>query len=103
MHNVIIGAEINISIGKDVLIAEQVSIRDGNHGTQRGTPITRQKVDAEPITIQDDCWIARGCAILKGSRIGAGAVIGANSVVMNDIPAYAVAVGAPATVKKFRH
>jgi acetyltransferase-like isoleucine patch superfamily enzyme len=33
-----------------------------------------------------------------GVTIGAGAVIGANAVVLEDVPARAVAVGAPARV-----
>jgi acetyltransferase-like isoleucine patch superfamily enzyme len=38
--------------------------------------------------------------ILKGVTIGEGAVVGARSVVTNDVPAYAVAVGSPARVVK---
>jgi acetyltransferase-like isoleucine patch superfamily enzyme len=33
-----------------------------------------------------------------GLRIGRGAVVGANSVVLDDVPDFAVAVGAPARV-----
>lgn len=35
-------------------------------------------------------------------KIGNGAVIGANAVVIKDIPEYAIAVGSPAKVVKFR-
>ena len=35
-------------------------------------------------------------------RIGNGAVIGAGAVVTHDIPSYAVAVGSPAKVIKYR-
>ena len=40
--------------------------------------------------------------VLKGVEIGNGAVIGAGSVVAEDIPAYAVAVGVPAKVIRYR-
>lgn len=55
-----------------------------------------------PISIGEDVWIGRGVFVGKGVSIGQGAVIGANSVVVKDIPPYAVAVGAPARVIKYR-
>ena len=39
---------------------------------------------------------------MDGIRIGDGAVIGAGAVVTKDIPPYAVAVGVPAKVKRYR-
>lgn len=54
------------------------------------------------ITIGNDVWIGAQCVILGGVKIGDGAVIGANSVVSNDIPPYAIAVGTPAKVVKYR-
>jgi len=44
----------------------------------------------------------RGCSILKRVKIGNGVVIGANSVVVRDIPDYAVVAGVPAKVIKYR-
>ena len=52
--------------------------------------------------IGNDVWIGVGAIILRGVTIGNGAVIGANSVVTKDIPPYAVAVGSPARVVKYR-
>ena len=41
-------------------------------------------------------------AVLPGSKIGDGCIIGAHSVVKGEIPAYTVAVGAPAKpVKRY--
>ena len=54
------------------------------------------------IIIGNDVWIGSDVKILGGVRIGSGAVIGANSVVAKDIPPYAVAVGNPARVIKYR-
>ena len=39
---------------------------------------------------------------MRGVTIGDGAVIGANSLVNCDIPPYAIAVGSPAKIIKFR-
>ena len=51
-----------------------------------------------PVRICRDAWIGYGTQILKGVTIGEGAVIGANSVVISNIPAYALAMGNPAEV-----
>lgn len=53
-------------------------------------------------TIGNDVFIGANVTILDGVTIGDGAVIGAGAVVTNDIPPYAVAVGVPAEVKKYR-
>jgi acetyltransferase-like isoleucine patch superfamily enzyme len=55
-----------------------------------------------PTAIEHDVWIGAGVHVLAGSTIGTGAIVGAGSVVTNDIPPYAVAVGAPAAVVRYR-
>lgn len=57
---------------------------------------------AQPLEIGNDVWIGANVTIKRGVKIANGAVIGANSVVTKDIPAYAIAVGCPAKVIKFR-
>lgn len=54
------------------------------------------------ITIGNDVFIGMNVSILDGVNIGDGAVIGAGSVVSKDIPPYAVAVGCPIQIIKFR-
>lgn len=60
------------------------------------------EVEAADVWIGSDVWIGTHVTILSGVTIGHGAVIGANAVVVNDIPPYAVAVGVPARVKRYR-
>jgi acetyltransferase-like isoleucine patch superfamily enzyme len=55
-----------------------------------------------PVTIGNDVWIGSGAVIMRGVLVGDGAVIGANSVVTNDVPPYAIVVGSPARVIKYR-
>lgn len=52
--------------------------------------------------IGSDCWIGDNSVLLAGIHIGNGAVIGAGSVVTKDIPPFAIAVGNPAVVIRFR-
>lgn len=53
--------------------------------------------------IGNDVWIGRNAIIIGGVNIGNGAVIGAGAIVTHDIPDYAVAVGVPARVIKYRY
>ena len=53
--------------------------------------------------IGNDVWIGSEVVILaKCHHIGNGAVVGAGSIVTCDIPAYAIVVGNPAKVIKYR-
>jgi acetyltransferase-like isoleucine patch superfamily enzyme len=58
--------------------------------------------ERKEITIGNDVFIGMNVTILDGIKIGDGAVIGAGAVVSKDIPPYAVAVGNPVKVVKFR-
>lgn len=62
-----------------------------------GIPATKGDV-----VIGNDVWIGNNATVLSGVTIGDGAVIGAHAVVAKDVPPYAVAVGNPARVVKYR-
>lgn len=61
-----------------------------------------EEVHNNTVTIGNDVWIGRGAIILSGVTIGDGAVIGAGAVVSKDIPPYAVAVGSPIRIIRYR-
>ena len=52
--------------------------------------------------IGNDVFVGANVTVIDGMNIGDGAVIGAGAVVVNDIPPYAIAVGVPAKVVKYR-
>lgn len=54
------------------------------------------------IVIGNDVWIGADVTIMSGVTIGDGAVIGTCAVVAKNIPAYAIAVGNPARVVRYR-
>lgn len=91
-----------ITIGNDVLIGPKTLIWGKDKEIRRGELIRKQPDIKSPITIGNDVWIGANATILKGVYIGDGAVIGAGSVVTKNIPEYAIAVGNPAKVIKFR-
>lgn len=65
-------------------------------------PKLRTRDNKFQIIIGHDVWIGHDAKIFGGVKIGTGAIIGSNSVVAKDIPPYAVAVGNPAKVVKYR-
>lgn len=67
-----------------------------------GGQINEQGWIAKPVIICDDVWVGANSVILPGITIGKGAVVGAGSVVTKDVPAYAIVMGNPAKIKKYR-
>lgn len=59
-------------------------------------------IQKETIRVGNDVWIGNGANILNNVIIGSGAVVGAMAVVTKDVPPYAIVVGNPARIKKFR-
>ena len=58
--------------------------------------------ESKQTVIGNDVFIGANVTVLDGVRISDGAVIGAGAVVVDDIPPYAIAVGVPAKVVKYR-
>lgn len=101
-QHTIITAKTEMQIGAYTLIGPYVQITDNNHTTKRNNLIKFQRSTIKPVKIGADVWIGSGAKILAGVTIGNGAVIGANAVVTHNIPDFAVAVGCPARVTKYR-
>ena len=65
--------------------------------------VTTTKVEeSKHTTIGNDVFIGANVTVLDGVTIGDGAVIGAGAVVSKDIPPYAIAVGCPIRIIKYR-
>lgn len=98
-YNNHITAVRDVVIGNDVLTANNVYISDNVHGYEDVTvPVMNQPVRfKKAVAIGDGSWIGENVCII-GASVGRNAVIGANAVVLQDIPDYCVAVGAPARV-----
>lgn len=76
------------------------------YSTKKQSGITLSKedkiVEQKPITIGNDVYVGANVTILDGVTIGDGAMIGAGAVVSKDIPPYAIAVGCPIKIVKYR-
>ncbi|MFN3492397.1 MAG: acyltransferase, partial [Anaerolineales bacterium] len=91
-----------ITIGSDCVFAGFVYVNSSEHHSRKGQLIRQQGYYGSPVKIGNDVWLGGHVTVTQGVTIGEGAVIGANAVVTKDIPPYAVAVGSPAKVIKYR-
>ena len=108
--------EEKLIIGNYVSIASNVEfILSGNHQittftsfplksilTNKVSPIN-DAMSKGAITIEDEVWIGANVVILSGVKVGRGAVIAAGSVVVKDIPDFAIVGGNPAKIIRFKH
>jgi chloramphenicol O-acetyltransferase type B len=95
------------SIGNDVILGQERSGHPldwvSTHPFQHERPERHYQHIAPPTEIGNDVWIGREAIVMEGVRVGSGAVIGARAVVTGDVPPYAVVVGMPARVIRYRH
>lgn len=108
----------NTQIGKFCSIGPDFRCGQGLHPTsgistspmfystarQNGTTLCTKDMyeESRQTHIGNDVFIGAGVIVLDGVSIGDGAVVGAGAVVVHDVPPYAVAVGVPAKVVKYR-
>ena len=94
----------DVTLEDDVLLASGVSIANGTnqHGIERlDIPIREQPGEFPHLTIGEDTWIGERAIVL--ANVGRHCVVGAGSLVLDDLPDYAIAVGVPARIVKFRN
>lgn len=89
--------DYKIDIGKNVLIAPNVTISTTNHPMHYKAR-AHGEMYCKRVVIEDHVWIGSNVVIGAGVTIGMGAVIGAGSVVTRDIPSMCFAAGVPCKV-----
>lgn len=96
----------NFCCGMGVHPTKGVSTSPMFYSTARQNGTTFCEVDkveeSKRTMIGNDVFIGANVTVLDGVHIADGAVVGAGAVVVNDIPSYAIAVGVPAKVVKYR-
>ena len=90
-------------IGNNFHSGEGVIIFTNVHNFNKGKTIPYDsKYIPKDVIIEDNVWVGMNVIIMAGVHIGEGAIIQAGSVVVSDIPKYAIAGGHPAKVFKTR-
>jgi acetyltransferase-like isoleucine patch superfamily enzyme len=96
-RNCMIVSACSITIGNNVLIADNVSIYDHDHiVVDPNRPYGQQGYTKAPVIIEDNVWIGSHSVILKGVTLGKGSVIAAGSVVIKSVPSRELWGGSPA-------
>ncbi len=110
---------IDSNIGKFVNIASYVRLNPGQHPMHWASQhhmLYRRNIFGfgaddlsffdwrreKKVRIGHDVWIGHNVTVMGGVTIGNGAVIGTGTIVTKNIPPYAIAVGNPAKVIKYR-
>lgn len=91
-----------IRIGAYAFFGHEVAVLTGTHditefGRERQTSFPRSGRD---VVIEEGVWVASHALVLGPVRIGKHAVVAAGSLVLDDVPPYAVVAGRPAKVLK---
>lgn len=55
------------------------------------------------IKIGNDVWLGRNVIITNGANIGNGVIAGVGAIITKDVPDYAIVVGAPARIIRYRY
>lgn len=98
-----LGGQGGLTIGNFVNIGPNCSLITAQHGFDRpDKPMAWQGITHGPITIEDDVWLGVNVSVLPNVRIERGAIVGANAVVTKNVPAYAIVVGVPAKLLRYR-
>jgi len=92
-----------VDIKEECLFADNIYVVDFDHWyLDPNMSIRSQGIRKEDIVMGPNVWVAEKATILRGTTIGEGAVIGAMSLVIRDVPPYAVVGGVPARMIKYR-
>lgn len=95
-----------VVIGDGTIMAHGVQIISANHNYDSDNleylPFD-EKWMFKQVIIGKYVWIGANAMVLPGVNIGDGAVIAAGSVVVKDVPPFAVVGGNPAKVLKYRN
>ena len=102
------------TIGRYCSIAKPVTVRNRNHPLELKSMHAfffnpklkisdKDFIEYVPLTIDNDVWLGQNSIIMPHvTKIGDGAVVGAGAVVNKDVPPYAVVVGNPARIVRYR-
>ena len=98
---------INTEIGNFCSIADNVKMGGAEHIVDWVSTSCVKFAEFERninkrIKIGNDVWIGANVIIKNGCTIGDGCVIGMGAIVTKDLPPYAIAVGNPAKVLRYR-
>lgn len=112
-RSVIMNTRARFIMKRNCITAFGLTVITGGHMSVKGmffrdvTNVIKDKLDSDhkldrDIVVEEDVWLGANVTLLRGVIIGRGAIVGAGAVVRKSVPPYAVVVGNPAKIIKFR-
>lgn len=99
-----IAGNLPVNIGPNVLLAAYCTIGENMQNRSEHTP---QEIPGNhqilKTVIEQGCWIGVRVELKTGARVCKDSIVGAHAIVEGEIPAWAIAIGQPARVIKFRN
>ena len=86
----------------DRVMLSHVGYRSSAYGLGSDDPRLFEWRRSSPVTLGHDVWIGHGAVVLPGVTVGSGAAVGAGAIVTKDVPPFAVVVGNPGRVLRYR-
>tara|TARA_Y100001951_G_C11239917_1_gene239846 strand:- start:156 stop:752 length:597 start_codon:yes stop_codon:yes gene_type:complete len=87
-----------ITLGANATISQGAHLCAGSHDWRQPDMLLTKP----PIVIGESCWIAADAFVGPNVTVAASAILGARAVANRDIPAFAIAIGNPATIVSSR-
>lgn len=104
-NNVVVGNRVTIKCGVQlwdgIRVEDDVFIGPNATFTNDIFPRSKQKFELRRTILERGASIGANATILCGITVGERAMVGAGSVVLQDIPPYAVVVGNPARIIRY--
>lgn len=93
-----------IIIGEKCILSQYITIVAANHLISKEQFMIDQAWDTSKnkVVIHDDVWIGSHAQIMPGVTIGKGAIIAAGATVTKDVEPYAIMLGSPAKLLRYR-
>lgn len=93
----------SVTVGQYFHSGSNCKIMLGSHDYDHGEAIPYgTKYDSKDVVIGDFVWFGSDVTVCGNVKIGTGAIIAIGSVVVKDVPDYAIVGGNPAKVIKYR-
>lgn len=86
----------NVTIGDNFHSGENCRMITQNHNYEGEAIPYDSTYIVKNIVIEDNVWMGTGVTVLGGVTIGEGSILQAGSVIVKDVPKYAIVGGSPA-------
>lgn len=92
----------HVTVERDAFFGHNVSLLTGTHDCEN---LGKQRMafpeEGRDILVKEGAWLASNVTVIGPCVIGAHAVVGACSLVLHDVPDFAIVAGVPARVIRY--